>query len=663
MPKKRSAPTVPKNPLEYTDPKFWHDFHNIRQDFEWYGTLNDHFQVFEKKIKPTDAILNIGCGTSQLEFQLSEKGFHNITNIDVDEDVLKKKRTQAAKLLDSQMVYDCCSADNLPYEDNRFDAVIDKGTMDALLPVESVPENCRVFVNKMLSEIFRVLKNQGHYILVTLAQKQILKELYDFTNNNPNLVVRVVPNEIKQDDKFVSTVVIDIVKFPRSFPSIPNWRLSVENRVVEKTRDEICGILDSFFQLSRFSNMCKKRLEHLVTITLSLNIPEYEDSDVKVTVADTEKHRNTIKTHHFIIVPPDSFDKIYNRSQSVFQSMPSLLKVDRVVILEFPFDDVDIARSFVNNFADHFSSSDCEGRPVIATLSPEENSTTIASGTGEICGGYFVVESICDDKTFRRLYFKSSSNIIQSECTIGKTDSGEVRFNHQELCCNYQSAMVSAFGFVPGGFAEVQSRGWNIAVLGVGGGSLISFLHATLPKATITAVEIEPELFNIAHEYFGMPNDDRVKCVTMDAMEWLKDVNSGVYDMLFIDISNPKEQIDEKHVLYGPPPAFVTEDSIKKMKGHLTSHGCLFMNIISSSKKYLNVIQREVAVLFKYILSATVPELAVNNNYILFATCEKPGKPSTENIPSTLLTYQSLSKTFTQVELGVYKEPKGESKK
>jgi len=419
MPKKRSVPVVPKNPLEYTDPKFWHDFHNVRQDFEWYGTLDDHFYIFEKKIKTTDAILNIGCGTSQLEFQLSGKGFHNITNIDIDEDVLKKKKVQAAKLLDSQMVYDCCSADNLPYEDNRFDVVIDKGTMDALLPVESVPEDCKNFVNKMLAEIFRVLKNQGHYILITLAQKQILNELYSFTNKNSNLVVRVIPNEIKQDDKFVSTVVIDVVKFPRSFPSVPNWRLSVDNHTVEKSRDEITGILDSYFQLSRFANMCQKRLDHLVTITLSMNDPEHEEADVKVTVVDTKKHRNSIRTHHFIIVPPDSFDKIYNRSQQVFESMPNLLKVDRVVILEFPFDDTSIAQSFVNNFADHFSSADCEGRPVIATLSPEENCTTIASGTGEICGGYFVVESVSEDKTFRRLYFKSSSNIIQSECTIG----------------------------------------------------------------------------------------------------------------------------------------------------------------------------------------------------------------------------------------------------
>lgn len=133
--------------------------------------------------------------------------------------------------------------------------------------------------------------------------------------------------------------------------------------------------------------------------------------------------------------------------------------------------------------------------------------------------------------------------------------------------------------------------------------------------------------------------------------------------MLFIDISNPKEQIDEKHILYGPPPAFVTESVIKKMKEHLKPHGCLFINIISSSKKYLNIIQRDVAVTFKYIFTATVPEVAVNNNYILFATCEKPDKSSGENVPSIFLLYQSLSQTFTQVELGIYKELKGETKK
>ncbi len=72
-------------------------------------------------------------------------------------------------------------------------------------------------------------------------------------------------------------------------------------------------------------------------------------------------------------------------------------------------------------------------------------------------------------------------------------------------------------------------------VLGAGTGTVAKELHEDYPDATVDIVDIEPRLFSLAHEYFFMPQTERIRTHTMDGRQFLR--KSGEqYDMIFGDM-------------------------------------------------------------------------------------------------------------------------------
>ena len=63
----------------------------------------------------------------------------------------------------------------MEFVDGEFSVVLDKGTLDALM-TDDKPETVEK-VDKMFSEINRILKFGGRYLCVSLAQKHILNKV------------------------------------------------------------------------------------------------------------------------------------------------------------------------------------------------------------------------------------------------------------------------------------------------------------------------------------------------------------------------------------------------------------------------------------------------------------------------------------------------------
>lgn len=254
--------------------------------------------------------------------------------------------------------------------------------------------------------------------------------------------------------------------------------------------------------------------------------------------------------------------------------------------------------------------------------------------------------------------------------------------NPRRLCANYQMAMIASFELAPGGFINLPKQESRIAVLGVGGGSLVTFLHSVLTKAKVTCVEIEPALYDIARSYFGLPaDDDRLKSIVMDAMDWINNPKIGgklfnyyllivfylsEFDFIFLDISGPQQIINGKEAFYGPPQEFVKNNVLAKYKEHLSPRGCLIMNIISSSHEYCMKIVANVSTFFKYVYEGAVFEGANCANFILFATNEKPVRLNARLVPKVpevfkpMLDHRSLFKRHERI---VPERPKQQKKK
>lgn len=83
------------------------------------------------------------------------------------------------------------------FSDGTFSAIIDKGTLDAIFVNES--KEVDDFVQKYWSEIDRVLRVGGRYIVISLLQKHIIEALLKRfpTNNWMFRVVRCIEAEEK----------------------------------------------------------------------------------------------------------------------------------------------------------------------------------------------------------------------------------------------------------------------------------------------------------------------------------------------------------------------------------------------------------------------------------------------------------------------------------
>lgn len=116
----------------------------------------------------------VGCGNSELSERLYDAGCQNLTNIDVSEVVIRQMNERNAKQR-PLMTYQLMDATQTTFPDSHFQAVLDKGTLDAILP--NTEERTLEIATKFLVEIGRLLQCGGRYLCVSLAQGHVLDKL------------------------------------------------------------------------------------------------------------------------------------------------------------------------------------------------------------------------------------------------------------------------------------------------------------------------------------------------------------------------------------------------------------------------------------------------------------------------------------------------------
>ncbi|XXG50309.1 hypothetical protein AAC387_Pa02g4344 [Persea americana] len=166
---------------DFTSRENWDKFFTLRDadhPFEWYAewaTLRDPL-ISALSSLPSPKPLQIlvpGCGNSQLSEQLYDAGFRHLTNIDfskvVVSDMLRRHVRSRA-----EMRWRVMDMTQMQFADEFFDAILDKGGLDALMEPEHGPKlGCQY-----ISEVKRVLKTGGKYVCLTLAESHVLDVLF-----------------------------------------------------------------------------------------------------------------------------------------------------------------------------------------------------------------------------------------------------------------------------------------------------------------------------------------------------------------------------------------------------------------------------------------------------------------------------------------------------
>mmetsp|Transcript_47641 Transcript_47641/g.137092 ORF Transcript_47641/g.137092 Transcript_47641/m.137092 type:complete len:378 (+) Transcript_47641:60-1193(+) len=175
------------NSFTYANPRYWDDYYNRTSEeetYDWYGTwdtpIDDKGAFVPRGASAPQAakvlgdllrpylgkerdILMLGCGNSDMSEKMYFEGFEGITNIDVSEKLLANLR---ARLQDKtpKMRWVYMNASALTFEDQTFDVIIDKGTLDAI-------EANRPLLLAAVSETHRALRPGGLLLSITFNNR------------------------------------------------------------------------------------------------------------------------------------------------------------------------------------------------------------------------------------------------------------------------------------------------------------------------------------------------------------------------------------------------------------------------------------------------------------------------------------------------------------
>ncbi|CAN7141855.1 unnamed protein product [Brassica rapa subsp. narinosa] len=350
---------------------------------------------------------------------------------------------------------------------------------------------------------------------------------------------------------------------------------------------------------------------HLLRVAVLDSPIQSSDSSPRVAAMLVPKHRET--------------DWIFSTESGHLQLLLNLPEISRLILIGD--DPEDLSNS---SAADEDERLQQRVKPLVAALSPKtlvkeevpfliyeddvvtrvELERTIGPYVGEMLIEDVEIEIDEVTREFRRrLRFKRTPNLIQSDIKMVRTRGEEFEPQLTELVHPYLPPMVASLSLIG---CDLKRRPKALCI-GVGGGGLVSFLKLKL-GFEVTGVEIDPEVVRIARCYFGL--EERFASVHVgDGVEFLKrlDDDGSKFDVLMVDVDSS----DPVHGVSAPPVEFVGRDVLLAARAVLVPCGVLVINVIPLSKTFYE----ELKDVFRQVF-AELYEIDVGNgeNFVLIAT-------------------------------------------
>ncbi|XP_063283424.1 eEF1A lysine and N-terminal methyltransferase [Pelobates fuscus] len=608
---------LPKSSKEFASTEYWEQFFRKRGEraFEWYGGYLDLCGVLHKYIKPKDKVLVVGCGNSELSERLYDAGCKNLTNIDVSEVVIRQmsERNASKRPL---MTFQLMDATQTTFSDSHFQAVLDKGTLDAILT--DTEERTLKIASDMLSEISRLLQIGGRYLCVSLAQAHVLEKLVKHFSEG-GWMVRVHQvlegNSPESGSKFPMPVFVFLMTKVRQIPGFP--------QVFEMMSDEEGGkpvrwsspeeLMEAVKERQRYALLRNKLQQNQSSQEVSLDLCDGDTGKSRYTfyIVDCPIIKLSHSNHFAIFIIPQG-----RETEWLFGSEPGRRQLAgsvgfrRLIIVALhrdqQYDGMQAIQAELSAKVLELAPAglpDNQQVPFLSTGADIGNRIVQHRGKSEL-SGEFVIEDVRGDGTdyFRRLIFLSNQNVVQSEVRLlpGNTNSGQKKKKKKDkkngpkpfdestltspvidkgyLCCEHHKAMISGLALLCKN-GRLPENPISVLVIGLGGGSLSLFIHDYIGNSQVEAVEIDPSVLDVACQWFGFSQDERMIVHLGDGFVCINDLakqGNTLYDVVMFDVDSKDTSVG----MSCPPPAFVEKDFLINVHKILKPDGIFVLNLV-----------------------------------------------------------------------------------
>jgi len=201
---------------------------------------------------------------------------------------------------------------------------------------------------------------------------------------------------------------------------------------------------------------------------------------------------------------------------------------------------------------------------------------------------------VIDDGKSRYLYF--NVHLMQSEMSLKAPN---------DLALRYTQKMM--------GFLLFHPRPKRIALIGLGGGSIIKFCHRRLPGVQLTAIELDPDVIALRDAFFIPPDDERLQILQADGAEYIEQVEKGI-DALLIDAFDKT----------GFAPSLANREFLTAAFAKLSGNGVLVINLAGDKESFAGLIGEVMHVFDDQVIMISVPD---DGNHILYAFKERYFEP------------------------------------
>ncbi|XP_066480188.1 eEF1A lysine and N-terminal methyltransferase [Tiliqua scincoides] len=667
---------LPKCAEEFASAAYWERFFRGRGEraFEWYGEWEELRPTLGRYLRLRDSILVVGCGNSELSEQLYDVGYQDIANVDISEAVITQMRERSARIR-PKMSYLVMDVLQMDFPDERFQVVLDKGTLDALLTDQEEAALSRA--RRMFSEVGRVLQFGGRYVCVSLAQAHVLKAAVDYFFQE-GWMIRIHQLSSNRGDaskgKFALPIFVYVMTRIRHVPgsALHILELCAEKQDKPVRFNSIEHLIEAVKERQQYALLRSQLNKTSSSGSISLDLCNKDTGQARYLLHVV--HNLAVKVSRdnqfaIFIIPQGRETEWLFGTEEGRKQLAASAGFRRLVTVALHrdqhYEGMEAIQAELSEKVMELAPPDLSAHQQVPFLSVggDIGIRTIQHRDTSTLSGEYVVEDVKGDDAhyFRRLIFLSNRNVVQSEARLAPRTphKGEMKGNKKHkkkkkekaasgdpvklttlpdnqsidksyLCCAHHRVMVAGLCLLknPECLPEALIR---VLVIGLGGGSLPLFIHDYFLQSCIDVVEIDPAVLDVATCWFGFSPGDRLKVHIADGLVYISSLAAkapNTYDAIMFDV-------DSKDTALGmscPPAAFVEETFLQKVRTLLKTEGIFILNLVCRD----SILRDEVMA----IIRKTFPLLYARRiegevNEILFCQQQTRQKPTSVDLRGT----------------------------